>query len=131
MLRKTTILAAAAVGYVLGARAGRERYEQIVSAAGRVKSDPHVQKAANQAQDYAAQQAPVVKEKAQAAAGKAADKAAEAAATAKDKVQDLVSSDDVPTPDTSVKGAPSGKTPKAHGDPLPGTPENPVQADDA
>ncbi|GAA1725057.1 hypothetical protein [Aeromicrobium alkaliterrae] len=131
MLRKTTILGAAAVGYVLGARAGRERYEQIVSAAGRVKSDPHVQKAAHQAQDYAAQQAPVVKEKAQAAAQQAAEKAAEAAVTAKDKVKDVVTSDDVPAPDTSVKGAPSGQTPKVHGDPLPGTPENPAKADDA
>lgn len=71
MFKKTTILAAAAAGYVLGARAGRERYEQIVDAAGRVKGNPQVQKAAAQAQDFAAEQAPVVKEKAQQAAEKA------------------------------------------------------------
>ncbi len=117
MLRKTTILTAAGIGYVLGTRAGRERYEQIVSAFNGVKSNPQVQKAANQAQDYAAQQVPVVKEKAQ-----------EAAATARDKVKDVVSSDDAQGPDTSVPGAPSGETPKAHGDPLPGTPENPVES---
>ena len=120
MLRKTTILAAAGIGYVLGTRAGRERYEQIVSTFNGVKSNPQVQKAAAQAQDYAAQQVPVVKEKAQ-----------DAAASARDKVKDVISSDDPQTPDTSVPGAPSGDTPKAHGDPLPGTPENPVQADDA
>ncbi len=120
MLRKTTILAAAGIGYVLGTRAGRERYEQIVSAFNGVRSNPQVQKAAAQAQDYAAQQAPVVKEKAQ-----------EAAAKASDKVRDVISSDEESTPDTSVPGAPSGETPKTHGDPLPGTPENPVQADHA
>ncbi len=118
MLRKTTILAAAGIGYVLGTRAGRERYEQIVSAFDGVRSNPQVQKAAAQAQDYAAQQAPVVKEKAQ-----------EAATRATDKVKDVVSSGDDSDLDTSVPGAPSGDTPKAHGDPLPGTPENPVQAD--
>jgi len=120
MLRKTTILAAAGIAYVLGTRAGRERYEQIVSAFDGVRSNPQVQKAAAQAQDYAAQQAPVVKEKVQ-----------EAASSAKDKVTDLVSSDDESAPDTSVAGAPSADTPKVHGDPLPGTPENPVQADHA
>lgn len=89
MLRKTTILAAAGVGYVLGTRAGRERYEQIVSAFDGVRSNPQVQKAAAQAQDYAAQQAPVVKEKAQ-----------EAAARASDKVKDVVSSGSDPLPGT-------------------------------
>ena len=120
MLRKTTILAAAGIGYVPGTRAGRERYEQIVSAFDGVRSNPQVQKAAAQAQEYAAQQAPVVKEKAQ-----------EAAAKASGTVKDVLSSDDDAAPDTSVPGAPSARTPKPHGDPLPGTPENPVEADHA
>ncbi len=133
MLKKTTLIAAAAVGYVLGARAGRERYEQIVSTFDGVRSNPQVRKATAQAQDFAEHQVvPVVKEKAQEAAGKAASAAGDAASAAKDKAKDLVSSDDVPTgPDTSVPGAPSGTTPKSHGDPLAGTPENPVKADDA
>ncbi len=126
MLKKTTILAAAAAGYVLGARAGRERYEQIVTATERFRTNPTVQKAQAQAQDYAAQQAPVVKEKAQEAAAKAASSAKLAATDAKDAVTDRFSSDDEPQPDTSVKGAPTGETPKSHGDPLPGTPQNPV-----
>ena len=42
-------VAGAAVGYVLGARAGRRRYEQIKSAADRVWNDKNVQKGVNQA----------------------------------------------------------------------------------
>jgi hypothetical protein len=37
----------AAVGYVLGARAGRRRYEQIKAAADRVWNDRNVQKSVN------------------------------------------------------------------------------------
>ncbi|WP_147392002.1 hypothetical protein [Amnibacterium setariae] len=37
----------AAVGYVLGARAGRRRYDQIKSAADRVWNDRNVQKSVN------------------------------------------------------------------------------------
>ncbi len=45
-MRKTIILISAATGYVLGARAGRERYEQICTLWGRVRSNPQVQSAA-------------------------------------------------------------------------------------
>jgi hypothetical protein len=41
------------VGYVLGSRAGRERYEQIVAAARRVKDNPTLQEAAGLAQAQA------------------------------------------------------------------------------
>ena len=44
-MRKLTILLAGGIGYVLGARAGRERYEQIRRAATRVKENPTVQSA--------------------------------------------------------------------------------------
>ena len=43
--------AGAAVGYVLGARAGRRRYEQIKAAADRVWNDRNVQKGVGQAVD--------------------------------------------------------------------------------
>ncbi len=43
---KKTFLIGAAAGYVLGARAGRERYEQIATLAGKVKRNPKVQQAA-------------------------------------------------------------------------------------
>jgi len=41
-IKKLTVLSIFAGGYVLGAKAGRERYEQIVDAANKVKSDPRV-----------------------------------------------------------------------------------------
>jgi len=73
-MSKFVVLAAGAAGYVLGARAGRERYEQIKGQFDRVWNDPAVQKAASDAQDLVAEQAPVIKDKASAAAAKAAGK---------------------------------------------------------
>lgn len=77
--KKLTLLLAAAVGYVLGARAGRGRYEQIVAAASQVRRNPKVQAAASKAQDTVAQQAPVV------------------ATAVKDKVADTFSKDEPST----------------------------------
>ena len=74
-MRKLTMLLSGAVGYVLGTRAGRERYEQIKSLASRVKEDPRVQEKAQQAADIAKEKAPIVKDKVQDAAGTAAAKA--------------------------------------------------------
>jgi hypothetical protein len=46
MRAKWVFLAGLGVGYVLGSRAGRERYEQLVAAARRVKDNPTLQEAA-------------------------------------------------------------------------------------
>jgi hypothetical protein len=73
-MRKLTILAAIAVGDVLGARAGRERYEQIKRMFNRIKDDPRVQERAQQAVDLAKDQAPVVADKVTSAASAAAAK---------------------------------------------------------
>ena len=73
-MKKLPLLIAAAAGYVLGTRAGRERYEQIKKAATRVKEDPRVQEKAHQAADLAKEKAPVVKDKVTSAASTAADK---------------------------------------------------------
>ena len=77
--KKLTLLVAAGVGYVLGARAGRERYEQIADGARRVAGNPKVQAAAGRAQETVAEQAPVV-------ASAVKDKATSAASTVQDKV---------------------------------------------
>ena len=45
-MKKLPLLAAAAVGYVLGTRAGRERYEQIKRWSSKVADHPAVQGAA-------------------------------------------------------------------------------------
>ena len=79
-MSKLSLLAAAAAGYVLGARAGRERYEQIKSGAQKIARDPRVQSASHKAQDAASQQAT-------AAAELAKDKVTSAASTAADKVR--------------------------------------------
>jgi len=73
-MRKLPLLLAAGVGYVLGAKAGRERYEQIRSQAQRLAKDPRVQRTARQATDTVKEKAPVVKDKATEAASSAADK---------------------------------------------------------
>ena len=73
-MKKLMLLVAGGVGYVLGARAGRERYEQIKEAATRVKDDPRVQETAHQAADLATDKAPVEKDKVTSAASTAADK---------------------------------------------------------
>jgi hypothetical protein len=73
-MKKLSLLIAAGIGYVLGSRAGRERYEQIKRMATRVKDDPRVQEKAHQAADLAKEKAPLVKEKVTTAAGAAADK---------------------------------------------------------
>ncbi|MDX6327368.1 MAG: hypothetical protein QOK15_3722 [Nocardioidaceae bacterium] len=73
-MRKMTALVAGGIGYVLGARAGRERYEQIVGFAQRVKSNPKVQQTARQAAGAAKDAAPVVKDKVAGAADAATSK---------------------------------------------------------
>jgi hypothetical protein len=84
-----SLLAAAAAGYVLGARAGRERYEQIKTGAQKLARDPRVQAASHKAQDAVATQAAH-------AAEVAKDKVTDAASTAADKVRR----------DTSIQPAP-------------------------
>ena len=54
-----------AVGYVLGARAGRKRFDQIARVTRRLWESPRVRKTRIQVEDYARQQAPVVRAKAE------------------------------------------------------------------
>jgi hypothetical protein len=79
-MKKLLLLAAFGAGYVLGSRAGRERYEQIRSSARRLSQNPKVQSAAHKAQDAATHQAAV-------AAELAKDKVSSVASTAADKVR--------------------------------------------
>lgn len=46
MKYRLTFMAGAALGYVMGTKAGRERYEQIVQASRRFSENPRVQEAA-------------------------------------------------------------------------------------
>lgn len=55
MKSKLLFVTGLAVGYVLGARAGRKRYEQIAGAANKVWQSPGIQKQVHAAQDFAAE----------------------------------------------------------------------------
>lgn len=88
-MKKLTLLAGVAVGYVLGTRAGRERYEQLKAGAHRLDRNPKVQAAAGKAQDTVAQQAST-------AADLAKEKAGDLAATAADKVRRETSTQPAP-----------------------------------
>ncbi len=54
MRGKLLFVAGGVLGYVLGARAGRKRYEQIKRAAGKVWQSPGVQKQVHAAEDFVA-----------------------------------------------------------------------------
>jgi hypothetical protein len=62
-MKKLLILVAGGIGYVLGTKAGRERYEQMRSTFNKVKDDPRVQEKTQQATELAKQKAPIVKDK--------------------------------------------------------------------
>ena len=64
MRYRVTFLAGLAVGFVVGARAGRERYEQMVKAGRKVVENPTVQKATRAAGDKATELTKVAKDKA-------------------------------------------------------------------
>ena len=84
-MKKLTLLAAAAAGYVLGSRAGRERYEQIKTQATRAWTNPKVQSAVDDVQAQARQTGTDV-------AKAAGSKVADVAGDVKDKVVDAVRS---------------------------------------
>jgi hypothetical protein len=104
-MSKLGMLAAGAVGYVLGARAGRERYDQIVTSAQRLWSNPKVQEASQQAQLYAREKAPEVGEK-------LSDAAVDVAKAAAVKVTEVVGSSD-DSGSSSGSGSGSSTTKKA------------------
>jgi hypothetical protein len=75
MRGKIMLLTGGAVGYVLGTRAGRERYEQIATQARNLWNNPKVQEKAAQAQDLAKDKVPVIKDKVAGAASSASSAA--------------------------------------------------------
>ncbi|MDP9393601.1 MAG: YtxH domain-containing protein [Actinomycetota bacterium] len=62
-MRKITFLTGFAAGYVLGARAGVERYEQIMNAVQSFRSNPKVQDTLSTVQEQASTLATQAKEK--------------------------------------------------------------------
>ena len=62
MKGKILLVVGLGVGYVLGTRAGRERYEQIKDAASKLWNDPRVQQRVDQAEAFVKDKAPEVAE---------------------------------------------------------------------
>jgi len=63
MRRKLVFVTGAAIGYVLGARAGRRSYEKIAARASALWNDEKVQKTVSDAQSFVKEKAPVVQQK--------------------------------------------------------------------
>jgi gas vesicle protein len=85
IVKKISLLIAAGTGYVLGTRAGRERYEQIKQQATKTWNNPKVQDTADRVQTQA-------KHAGADLGSKVGSKVAETASDVKDKVTDKVSS---------------------------------------
>jgi oxygen-dependent protoporphyrinogen oxidase len=79
MRGKLVFVTGAAIGYVLGARAGRRSYEKIAARASAIWNDEKVQKTVSDAQSFVKEKAPVVQQKvtetAKGAVGKVTGKA--------------------------------------------------------
>jgi len=101
-VKKLTLLIAAGAGYVLGTRAGRERYEQIKNQANKAWHTAPVQSAKEDVQDAAKQTASTV-----------GAKVAEAATDAKGKVVHTVKGEDSGAPEVPAPGA-ATNIPRGH-----------------
>ena len=73
MMRKLMLLGAGAIGYVLGAKAGRERYEQIMEQAQKIRHNPTVQRSVEDAKSAAQDAAGKATEKVRAKTGESGD----------------------------------------------------------
>jgi hypothetical protein len=59
---KILLVVGLGVGYLIGTRAGRERYEQIKAQVSKLWNDPRVQRTVDQAEDFVKDKAPEVAE---------------------------------------------------------------------
>jgi hypothetical protein len=82
---RITFVGGLAIGYVLGAQAGRERYEQLKRLARKAAESPAMQQTAGALQAQAAATARVAKEQAATTARSARHQAAATAKSAKDR----------------------------------------------
>lgn len=84
-MNKILLLAAAGAGYVLGARAGRERYDEIADRANKLWTDPRVQEKVEEVKTKAPEVASQLTDQAKAKAEELKHKGSDAAHQAKSK----------------------------------------------
>lgn len=104
---KMTFLAGAAVGYVLGSRAGRARYEEIKAKARSVLDDERVQDVVETAKERAAEAAGAA---GAAVRAKVGEVAGDAGTALKDKVTHAFHRDDDHTPPPTMSTPPVAPT---------------------
>jgi cell division septum initiation protein DivIVA len=97
------------IGYVLGARAGRGRYERIKTTATQAWEDPRVQKVVSDAQEFVKENAPIVQEKVVAGTKAAVAGAQDAAARTAESVKDVSAKVAESAKDVSSKVAKAAK----------------------
>ena len=85
---KSGFLVGLSAGYVLGTKAGQERYQQIVDAAGKLRENPGVQRLTGEVNKTVN----VSKDRVAETAAAKADQAKEAVATKADRAKDAVAS---------------------------------------
>lgn len=73
-MKKLALLVGAGIGYVLGTRAGRERYDQIAEKASKLWGDPRVQQKVEEVRTHAPEMANKVSESAKSVTDKAKSK---------------------------------------------------------
>lgn len=108
-MKKLLILAAGVAGYVAGARAGRERYEQIRQQSQKVWNSPTVQSGVDHATDAAKSAASAAGSAAAGAASNAGHKVTEAVVDAV-RGDDDKEGDTAPAPAAPTSSAPTSPT---------------------
>ena len=109
-----------AIGYVLGTRDGRARYDQMKAKVTELWEDPRVVKTRKDVEAYARQQAPIIRERAEAAAkaapgvakdvaGKVAETAKDVAGNVSDTAKDVAGKATATAKDVSAKAAATAK----------------------
>ncbi|WP_347041442.1 hypothetical protein [Brachybacterium nesterenkovii] len=105
-MKKLIFLAGLGIGFVVGARSGRETYDKLEAQARQFAQDPRVQEQADKARAAAQDAAATVKERAPEVAAAAKEKASSAAATAKEKASSAThraDADTAPDADTDSR----------------------------
>jgi hypothetical protein len=118
---KSGFLVGLGAGYVLGAKAGEERYQQIVDAAKSLRENPGVQRLTGEVNKTVA----VGKDRVSEAASRKVEQAGDVAAAQASKAKQAVSSvgkkteepTEAPTPPVSTTSASSGSRPTPTGKP--------------
>ena len=115
MRGKILILTGLAVGYVLGAKAGRQRYEDIKNSAAKLWNDPRVKTQVDRVEDFAKDKAPEVAEFITDGAKKVASQVSKVKSGKSDKPGSSTGSSSTGSSSTAKSGSSTGSGSAASG----------------